>query len=73
MRINIIKQEIDSDYLYKVAHDFEEREAMTPYLIMSSHTMSSIDGVCGDSNGYEFCECKILINNDLSFGDVDIR
>ena len=74
MRINIIKQEIDSDYLYKEAAEFETREAMSPYLIMSNHTMASLKNVYGDdANGYEFGDYRILTNNDLSFGDVDIR
>ena len=78
MRINIIKQEIDGDYLCKTAGEFAVREAVRPYLIMSTHTLAAIKKTnddrfyeCGDDCA--FVDYKILINNVLSFGNVDIR
>ena len=78
MRINIIKQEVDGDYLCSTAGEFAIREAVHPYLIMSSHTLAALRKT-NDERMFErdgeclFGDFKVLINNDLSFGNVDIR
>ena len=78
MRINIIKQVMDDDFLIRTAEEFATREALQPYLVMSERTMFALEDVktgniVSNNNGYEFMDYKILINNNLSFGDVDIR
>lgn len=78
MRVNIIEQVMNDKYLLKVAEEFAVREALQPYLIMSEKTMLALEdarngSVVSDKYGYEFMDYKILINNNLSFGDVDIR
>ena len=79
MRINIAMDTVDENYLCEEAEKFETREATTPYLIMSSKTFHALEKVAADriyvenNKGMEFEEYKILINNDLHYGDVDIR
>ena len=79
MRINIIKTTVNGEYLYREASSFENREAMLPYLIMSNATLKSLVGtdpenlVLTNDGSYEYGDYKILINEDLRFGDVDIR
>ena len=52
---------------------------MRPYLIMSSQTLNSLANkykkeiVDLDNGQYEFFEYKILLNVDLTYGEVDIR
>ena len=52
---------------------------MLPYLIMSRSTLNKLMMIAGgdvvncNDGTYEFNDCKILINEDLQFGDVDIR
>ena len=79
MRINIIRNALDGEYLAEEAEKFESREAMRPYLIMSSRTLNSlfkdykkeiIDLMDGT---YEFKNYKILLNGNLDYGEVDIR
>ena len=79
MRINIIKTTVNGEYLYNAASSFEDREAMIPYLIMSNATLKSLVASkpenlkATNDDGYEYGDYKILINENLRFGDVDIR
>ena len=79
MRINIIRNALDGEYLTEEAEKFESREAMRPYLIMSSRTLNSlskdykkeiIDLLDGT---FEFKNYRILLNGNLDYGEVDIR
>lgn len=79
MRVNILETVISDKKLEDAASNFESREAMMPYLIMNSRTFNELEksgspDIKKDNTGdYEFCGWSILINNNLSFGDVDIR
>jgi len=79
LRINIAVNHIDDGYLVEEADKFAEREAMLPYLIMSQSTLGGLreerpDDIIQLHDGMlEFADYKILINNDLRYGEVDIR
>lgn len=77
LRVNILETNISDSKLEKAALNFENRENMMPYLIMNVRTFEELkkkkmighDG----KGGYDFFGWNVLINNNLSFGDVDIR
>lgn len=79
MRINIAYNTVNPEYLYEQASMFEEREATMPYLIMSTLTFNALTKVAADhmiicDNGMcEYRDYRLLINEDLRFGEVDIR
>lgn len=79
MRINITINSVNETYLESEADKFASREAMMPYLIMSKATLKKLMAiakdsvVCCDDGTHEFKDYKILINESLRFGDVDIR
>lgn len=79
MRVNIIINKLDDEYLVEEADKFAEREAMLPYLIMSNSTLKGLEEKRpGEINRLhngtvEFADYKILVNDDLRYGEVDIR
>lgn len=79
MRINIARTSVDPDYLMETAEDYGNRESINPYIIMSQKTLNKLMEACGnkiivsENGSYEIDNYKILINQDLHFGDVDIR
>lgn len=79
MRINITINSVNEAYLENEADKFASREAMMPYLIMSKATLNKLTSIAKDSVMFcddgtcEFKDYKILINESLRFGDVDIR
>lgn len=77
LRINILETSINGSKLEEAAQNFEDREAMMPYLIMNKRTFGELEKksviLHNDKGGYEFCGWNILINDNLPFGDVDIR
>ncbi len=74
MRINILEHKISDSKLEEEANKFADREAMMPYLIMNKRTFTALQNkvVCSDES-LEFLDYKVLLNEDLRFGDVDIR
>lgn len=79
MRICILENKISDTKLEEEAEKFESREAMIPYLIMNTQTFDALrkirdsDVVACNNGSVEFLDYKILFNEDLRFGDVDIR
>ena len=77
MRINITYQTVDDDFLYDELVKFGDRNKVDPYAIMSAKTISALavksDLVKLDDGTFEFKGYKILKNNNLDYGDVDIR
>lgn len=79
MRIYIARSSVDVKYLIEEAENYEEREAINPYIIMNEKTLNKLmendesDVRIDKHGGYEIGDYKILINQDLPFGDVDIR
>ena len=79
MRICILENKISDTKLEEEAEKFESREAMIPYLIMNTQTFCALrkirdsDIVACNNGSMEFLDYKILFNEDLRFGDVDIR
>lgn len=78
MRINIAIDAVNEVYLENEADKFANREAVKPYLVMSEITLKKLIAIAKNNitvcdDGFEFHNYKILINNDLKFGDVDIR
>lgn len=76
MRINIAVSKVDLDYLQEEVQKFGEREAMRPYIIMSERTfyaMQDVDNLVVTEKQIEYCDCIVLFNNELHFGEVDIR
>lgn len=77
MRINIAVSKIDVDYLREEVQKFGEREAVRPYIIMSERTFIAMQNapniIVNDSGTIEYCDCIVLLNNNLHFGEVDIR
>lgn len=77
MRINITYQTVDDEFLYNELVKFGQRTDMDPYAIMSAKTITALaekaDVIKLDDGTYEFRQYKILRNNNLNYGDVDIR
>lgn len=77
MRVNILETNISDKKLEEAALNFENREAMMPYLIMNLRTFEELEKkkmiARDEKGGYDFCGWNVLINNNLPFGDVDIR
>lgn len=77
MRVNILKIDVSDSKLEEAARNFEDRETMMPYLIMNKRTFGELEKkdiiVQTDKGGHEFCGWDVLINDNLSFGVVDIR
>lgn len=74
MIINIAYTDVNYELLTEKLAEVDELSDVMPYAIMSQKTMDALPLVFKTENGgYEFRGYRILINNDLRFGDVDIR
>lgn len=79
MRIYILRASVDVKCLIEETENYERREAINPYIIMSQKTLNKLvqsdesDVRMDKHGGYEIGDYKILINQDLPFGEVDIR
>lgn len=74
MRTNIIKYEVDERILNILIIDFFIKNGELPYIFMNRKTIDELLKKQGDIydnkiNG----SCHVFENNDLAFGEVEIR
>ena len=83
MKINLIKSVISTCDLRRNIEKFELLTNQRAILLMNDETRKTLEDKCMLSNGYmplegigalkAYNSRKIFIDNDLSFGEIDIR
>lgn len=81
MKIKVTKTIIDQDKLDITIDRFDENPPVIPYLIMNNDTAVILNEELGKTFFHQVVSgplgmyrgCKVLIDNSLEFGEVDVR
>lgn len=79
MKIVIAKTTLDMEYLIDCILSVEDEMSVIPYIIVNKQTLDEIaredtTGVFTSTNGsYEYRGYPVLIDNNLRYGEVELR
>ena len=81
MKIKVTKTSIDQNKLDTTIDRFDENPPVIPYLIMNNDTAVILSEELGKTFFHQVVSgplgmyrgCKVLIDNSLEFGEVDVR
>lgn len=76
MRVNIAKSVVDDSYLYKKVSEYSCEN--WPYVIMCQRTLDTLLDMVSmylveTEHGYEFAGYTVLVDDNLRYGEVEIR